>query len=159
MAGWSSNRATFFSVVPAITAGIVAMVVALTEPVWVVVPWAATSCVARALSLASRRSGNDWMSGPLIVRPWRPSLHLLESELDDTDQNENDDDDHDNAHDSNAAVSRVHAGPPLGNPRSSALFLSGSLIPDHVPERFNRAIDATNALQPRALNQHEGVQH
>lgn len=97
--------------------------------------------------------------GHVRVRPGRPWLHLLESELDDTDQNENDDDDHDNAHDSNAAVSRVHAGPPLRNPGSSALFLSGSLIPDHVPERFNRAIDATNALQPGARNQHEGEQH
>ena len=46
-----------------------------------------------------------------------------------------------------------------GKPGSSVLFLSGSLIPDHVPERFNRAIDATNALQPGARNQHEGERH
>ena len=46
MAGWSSNQAAFFPVVPAVIAGIIAMVVALTEPVWVLVPWAVASCLA-----------------------------------------------------------------------------------------------------------------
>jgi EAL domain-containing protein (putative c-di-GMP-specific phosphodiesterase class I) len=43
MAGWSAAHSTYFPVVPAVIAGIVAMVVALTEPVWVLAPWAAAS--------------------------------------------------------------------------------------------------------------------
>ena len=46
MAGWNASHDAYFPGIPVAIAGIVAMVVGLGEPVWVLVPWALGSCVA-----------------------------------------------------------------------------------------------------------------
>ena len=115
MAGWSSNQATFFPVVPAITAGIIAMVIKSFDRAGV----GRGALGGHELRgedsfLGQPAVGNDSVSGSLIDKALTTLAPSWESELDHTDQNENDHDNHDNAHDSNAAVSRAHAGPLLG---------------------------------------------
>lgn len=48
LAGWNADQSMFQPVVPAMIAGTLAMVVALTEPRSVLVPWAAACCIAVA---------------------------------------------------------------------------------------------------------------
>jgi EAL domain-containing protein (putative c-di-GMP-specific phosphodiesterase class I) len=45
MAGWSGDQAAYYPAIPSIIAGLVAMVVALTEPRSILIPWVAASCV------------------------------------------------------------------------------------------------------------------
>lgn len=69
MAGWSDGQATYFPAIPAMIAGLLAMVVALTEPLWVLIPWALVSCVALVVGAALQ---GGWSSAIVL-----PSLSML----------------------------------------------------------------------------------
>ena len=66
MAGWSDAHGSFFPVVPAAIAGTLAMVVALTEPIWALAPWAAVSSAALLAGAYLRTGGTPGILVPAI---------------------------------------------------------------------------------------------
>jgi EAL domain-containing protein (putative c-di-GMP-specific phosphodiesterase class I) len=66
MAGWSDAHGTYFPIVPAVIAGTLAMVVALTEPIWALVPWAAVSCAALLAGAYLRTGGTPGILLPAM---------------------------------------------------------------------------------------------